>query len=108
MKKYTVKTDNNGDKLWFLNGKLHREDGPAVELANGDKSWYLDGYKYTKEDWEKEVARPNKSSSLDGKLVEIDGKKYKLVLDGPSETDKKIETALSKLTAEEKKLLGLV
>jgi hypothetical protein len=28
---------------WFLNGKLHREDGPAVEWTNGSKSWYLNG-----------------------------------------------------------------
>ena len=33
----------NGDKSWYLNGKLHREDGPAIERANGDKSWYLNG-----------------------------------------------------------------
>jgi hypothetical protein len=33
----------NGDKAWCLNGKLHREDGPAFEFANGDKAWYLNG-----------------------------------------------------------------
>jgi hypothetical protein len=32
-----------GDKFWYLNGKLHREDGPAVEYTNGDKYWYLNG-----------------------------------------------------------------
>jgi len=31
----------NGTKLWYLNGKLHREDGPACEYANGDKEWFL-------------------------------------------------------------------
>ena len=31
----------NGDKFWYLNGKLHREDGPAIEHANGDKFWCL-------------------------------------------------------------------
>ena len=30
-----------GDKEWYLNGKLHREDGPAFERANGDKEWWL-------------------------------------------------------------------
>ena len=34
---------NYGDKYWHLNGKLHREDGPAIEGANGDNSWYLNG-----------------------------------------------------------------
>ena len=33
----------NGDKFWFLNDKLHREDGPACEYENGDKSWHLNG-----------------------------------------------------------------
>ena len=33
----------NGTKHWWLNGVLHRTDGPAVELANGDKFWYLNG-----------------------------------------------------------------
>ena len=30
-----------GDKWWYKDGLLHREDGPAIERANGDKSWYL-------------------------------------------------------------------
>lgn len=33
----------NGDKEWYINGKLHREDGPAIEYNNGDKSWYING-----------------------------------------------------------------
>ena len=41
MKTYTVKVYNNGSKIWYLNGKLHREDGPAVEYDNGDKIWFL-------------------------------------------------------------------
>ena len=39
--KPTCKTYPNGDKQWWLNGKLHREDGPAVECANGTKEWWL-------------------------------------------------------------------
>ena len=27
----------NGTKYWYLNGKFHREDGPAIECANGTK-----------------------------------------------------------------------
>ena len=36
----------NGDKYWFINGKLHREDGPAIEQYNGDKSWYINGKRH--------------------------------------------------------------
>ena len=43
MIEYTVRVYDNGDKEWYLNGKRHREDGPAGEYANGDKFWYLDG-----------------------------------------------------------------
>ena len=30
----------NGDREWYINGKMHRIDGPASECANGDKFWY--------------------------------------------------------------------
>ena len=43
MIEYTVRVYANGDKSWYLNGKRHREDGPAVEYASGDKFWYLNG-----------------------------------------------------------------
>ena len=41
------KIDAKGTKCWYLNGKRHREDGPAVEYANGDKYWYLHGKEVT-------------------------------------------------------------
>ena len=36
----------DGSKEWHLNGKYHRTDGPAVELANGTKYWHLNGYRH--------------------------------------------------------------
>ena len=33
----------NGSKEWYKDGKLHREDGPAVEYRDGSKGWYLNG-----------------------------------------------------------------
>ena len=36
-------TDSFGTKRWYLNGKRHREDGPAVIYSNGDTIWYLNG-----------------------------------------------------------------
>ena len=38
-----LQIDENGNKRWYANGKLHREDGPAVERANGDKEWWVEG-----------------------------------------------------------------
>ena len=37
---------SDGTKKWRLNGKLHREDGPAVENSNGSKVWYLNGQRH--------------------------------------------------------------
>ena len=43
MNKPKCKTCSDGVKEWRLNGKLHREDGPAVEWSDGTKEWYLNG-----------------------------------------------------------------
>ena len=32
-----------GSKRWFHNGKLHRENGPAIIYPSGFKYWYLNG-----------------------------------------------------------------
>lgn len=37
------KIHSDGTKEWWLNGKLHRSDGPALERANGTKEWLLHG-----------------------------------------------------------------
>jgi hypothetical protein len=49
MIEYTVKVFDNGDRIWYLNGKIHREDGPAVEQSNGTLKWFLNG-NYHRED----------------------------------------------------------
>jgi len=33
----------DGIKHWYLNGKLHREDGPAVVGLSGIKYYYING-----------------------------------------------------------------
>lgn len=67
----------NGSKLWYLNGKCHREDGPAVEWADGTKQWYLNGKCLTEAEYN---AHAKKQPTCDGRVVEIDGKKYRLQL----------------------------
>ena len=39
---YSVNIKQSAIK-WYLNDKLHRVDGPAVEYADGVKKWYLNG-----------------------------------------------------------------
>ena len=40
-----TQTDSLGAKRWYLNGKVHRLDGPAVERPNCTKYWYVNGEK---------------------------------------------------------------
>jgi len=49
MNKPKVKVNADGTKRWLLNGKCHREDGPAYERADGSKEWLLNG-EYHRED----------------------------------------------------------
>ena len=44
-------------RYWYLNDKLHRENGPAVEYADGTKVWYLNGRCYTESDYWKELQK---------------------------------------------------
>ena len=62
----------NGDRVWFLDNKLHRQDGPAIEYADGDTAWYLDGRCLTEQQFLEQTR------SCEGRVVDIDGKKYKL------------------------------
>jgi hypothetical protein len=36
----------DGTKYWCLNGEFHRTDGPAIEFAGGGKYWYFDGKRH--------------------------------------------------------------
>ena len=65
---------SDGAKSWYLNGKLHREDGPAVEDSDGTKYWYLNGEELTESEHKAKTSKPTCS----GKVVEIDGIKYEL------------------------------
>lgn len=47
----------NGSKIWYMNGYLHRENGPAVERSNGYKSWWLNDICYSESDYWKELSK---------------------------------------------------
>ena len=51
MNKDGLTIDEYGTKHWYLNGKLHRTDGPAIEYRNGTKCWYLNGKILSQEDY---------------------------------------------------------
>ena len=62
----------NGDQYWYLNGELHREDGPAVIYADGKQFWFLNGKELTEEEFN------NCNRPCIGKVVVVDGIKYTL------------------------------
>jgi hypothetical protein len=68
---------SNGNKVWYLNGKLHREDGPAVEWANGDEFWYLNGEDLTQEEFNKRMT-PTVEMTM-AQINEALGKNVKVV-----------------------------
>ena len=70
---YKVKVWDNGTKAWWLNGKLHREDGPAVEYANGSKEWYLNGKRHREDGPAIERTNGDKEWFINGKLHREDG-----------------------------------
>jgi hypothetical protein len=45
----------NGSKAWYINGKRHREDGPSCEWSNGDKWWYINGIRHSEEEFNTKV-----------------------------------------------------
>ena len=67
------KTDGNGTKYWYIEGKRHRADGPAVEWANGDKEWYFNDKLHRADGPAVEMANGTKYWYLEGQLHRADG-----------------------------------
>lgn len=65
----------NGDKSWWVEDKIHRLGGPAVEWADGYKQWFVDGKELTEKEFNAYI-KPK--PTYEGKVVEVDGVKYKL------------------------------
>ena len=74
---YKVRVHDDGDKYWFLNGKRHREDGPAIEYCGGTKHWWLNDVKYTEEEFNKKMAPAQEMTVLE--VEEALGRKVKII-----------------------------
>ena len=73
MIEYTVKVQDNGDRCWYLNGELHREDGPAIEYPNSMRCWYLNGKLHREDGPACEYANGMRCWYLNGKRHREDG-----------------------------------
>ena len=69
----TMSVDEAGTKLWSLDGKRHRLDGPAIEYAHGTKKWFVDGKRHRLDGPAIEWANGSKSWWVDGKRHRLDG-----------------------------------
>ena len=72
MIEYQVRVDKYGT-MWYLNGQLHREDGPAVESANGYKSWFLNGQLHREDGPASQLADGTKSWYQNGQRHRTNG-----------------------------------
>ena len=76
-------TDKYGTKTWNLDGKLHREDGPAIEYDDGSKEWYFNGRLHREDgpaveydDGSKSWYKNDKRHRIDGPaVIDVDGEK---------------------------------
>lgn len=55
---------------WYRFGKIHREDGPAIELADGSKKWFCDGKPHREDGPAVERADGSKEYWLDGEFLD--------------------------------------
>jgi hypothetical protein len=60
---------SNGSKEWYLNGKIHKEDGPAIEASNGFKYYYLNNIEYSEQNYWKELKRRKSLSYILSKYI---------------------------------------
>ncbi len=73
----------NGDKHYYIDGKLHRTDGPAVEWTDGYKAYYIDGKLHREDGPAVEYPNGKKECFLHGIKVDnidCDVTKLKIVL----------------------------
>jgi len=87
MIEYTAAAYANGSKYWYLNNKLHREDGPAIEWVDGSKEWYLNGVRHREDGPACEYADGDKEWYLNGKRLTEEEflqmtQKHVIIIDG--------------------------
>ena len=70
---YDIEINKFGTKRYYLNNKLHREDGPAVECADETKFWFLNGLLHREDEPAIEYANGDKIWCKNGQRHRDDG-----------------------------------
>jgi hypothetical protein len=89
---YKVTISDDGTKRWWLNGKLHREDGPAVEVRDIYKVWYINGKRHRTDGPAYESHDGRKEWWINGIQLTEQEWKYQVHIDKITSHLKKIET----------------
>lgn len=55
----------SGTKLWYYNGIKHRYDGPAYIGSDGGKRWYLNGVEYSEKEYKIKMRKYKISNIID-------------------------------------------
>ena len=79
IKEPELKTNKWGDKYWVLDGKYHREDGPAIIAMDGMLQWRINGLLH-REDGPAIVYTKHKHQEYFLKDKEIDKKEFIKIL----------------------------
>lgn len=58
----------------YVNGQLHREDGPAIEYSNGSRLWYLHGHQLTEDEFNYFLVKKTLDENLPSKPITKRGK----------------------------------
>jgi len=61
----------DGEKHWYINGIPHREGGPAIEYASGSKEWYLHGVRHREDGPAKEYSNGYKEYWVNGEYLDF-------------------------------------
>jgi len=74
-------TDHDGtEEVWYKDGKLHREDGPAIIYGNGQEYYYLNDCYYTHSEFKMKTAPVMELTLEDiAKLAGVSVEKIKIV-----------------------------
>lgn len=85
----TVVKIDKGEAMWYRNGKLHREGGPAIEESSGFRAWYLNDKRHREDgpavefrDGTRYWCRNDKVHREDGPAVEESNGTREWFLDG--------------------------
>lgn len=64
---------SNGTLEWYVHGERHRENGPAIQMKNGSRFWYRNGELHRKEGAALEMVSGASAWYLNGRLHREDG-----------------------------------